>query len=185
MKSFAEILTESKKQYAFRIKLACECSKEQLADLKTALDKYSVAAISQPKETPVAKEHLGFEHIKNTRISIIDVLLDYPCNPVQVREIVRDSMGIAESHIMVTNTQQEEDALPIVPETEAVLDKDYTDGKKFDLLADLKDMLDKAETRKFEFAAKSDAKGNTTNDLPQNNKSVMGGHRIKTLRARA
>jgi len=115
MISFKQFLSESKKQYAFRIKLACDCTKEQLAELRVALDKYKVAAISEVKETPIAETHAGFEHLKNVRVSIVDLLTDYPCNPVQVREAVRDSMKIPEQYIMVSTPGQEANALPVLP----------------------------------------------------------------------
>ena len=70
MSLFSQYLAESKKQYAFRIKLACECSKEQMAKLKEVMDKYDVAAISEPKVTPIAETHTGFEHLKNVSLSI-------------------------------------------------------------------------------------------------------------------
>ena len=185
MKSFAKFLTESKKQYAFRVKLACECSKEQLAELKTALDKYSVAAMSQPKETPIAETHANFPHLKNVKLTIIDILTDYPANPVQIREMIRDVLAISESHIMVTNPQQDADALPVVPVSkEPVLTQEYEKSVNPSMLTDLKKILDDHETRRYEFAAKTDATGDTTNDLPQNNKSVMGSVRNNIPKAR-
>jgi hypothetical protein len=176
MKSFTKILTESKKQYAFRVKLAVGCSKDDLADLKSALDKYKVAAMSEPKITPIIATHMDFPHLNNVDVTIIDILTDYPANPVQIREIIRDTMKIAETHIMVTSPQSDEDAKPVEPKKGvSVIDKPYEDEKKrFDILGELKKVLDDHETRKFEFAAKSDAKPNSTNELPQNNTSIMG-----------
>ena len=185
MKPFAKFLTESKKQYAFRVKLACECSADQLADLKTALDKYSVAAMSQPKETPIAETHANFPHLKNVKLTIIDILTDYPANPVQIREMVRDVLAIAESHIMVTNAQQEADALPVPPVgDEPILTKEYEKSVDPSILVDLKKILDSHESRKYEFAANTDAKGDTTNDIPQYDKSVLGSHKTTTPKAR-
>jgi hypothetical protein len=137
MKSFIDFFMEGKKQYAFRVKLACECSKDQLTALKTALDKYKVAAISEPKNLPIADTHTGFEHLKNIEVSIIDILTDYPVNPVQIREMIRSTLGIPESHIMVRTPGEEANALPVVPEKQAVIDKDYETSKQKSMLVDL------------------------------------------------
>ena len=115
MKSFTEFLTESKKQYAFRIKLACDCSAEQLSELRTALNKYKLSAMSEVKSTPIAETHENFEHLKNFKLNIIDVLVDYPANPVQIREMVRDSLKISEAYIMVMSPGEEANALPVAP----------------------------------------------------------------------
>lgn len=196
MKSFANFLTESQKQYAFRIKLACECSKEQMEALKTALDKYKVAAISEPKETPIAETHTGFEHLKNVKISIIDVLTNYPCNPVQIREIIRGALTIPESHIMVTTTGEEANALPVVPlSDEPLLNQEElskADAKPQELVGDkhvaslLKDLA-KTKHGGIQYkgvndkilAKKSPAekRAQTTNDLPDAKAAMMGSRK--------
>jgi hypothetical protein len=204
MKSFAQFLTESKKQYAFRIKLACDCDKEKMENIKTALDKYRVSAISEPKSTPVAEKHRGFEHLKNVSINIIDILTDYPCSPVQIREIVRDCLSIPESHIMVTSPGEEANALPVaaVNDKKALLDTEELspadpkvqdmvgDKKVASLLADLakvkhggeqyKGVNDaiQAKTPYREKAAK------TTNDLPAGNKSMIGHRKMPRMTVR-
>jgi hypothetical protein len=202
MKSFAEFLMESKKQYAFRVKLACECTNEQMAALKTALDKYRLSAISEPKETPIAETHRGFEHLKNVKVSIIDVMVDYPANPVQIREMVRDSMNIAESHIMVLSPGEEANALPVAPinKGKALLDtpelsppdpkaQDEVGLKK---LASLLKELNKDKHGGIQYKGVNDeiqakspykekpAKFNT--DLPVGDKSPMGNRKQSNLR---
>lgn len=186
MKLFAEFLTESKKQYAFRIKLACECDKTRMAELKNALDKYKVSAMTEPKKTPIAKTHMDFPHLKNIEVTVIDVLTDYPANPVQIREMIRDMMGIDETHIMVTSPQSDEDAMPVPMQNdkEALLATDYPTEKKSNILADLKKVLDDHESRKYEFAAKSEADGKTTNDLPTGDKSPIGSKRTNVPKGR-
>lgn len=204
MKSFAKFLTESKKQYAFRVKLACECSKEQLAEVKSALDKYKVAAMSEPKETPIAETHIGFEHLKNVRISIIDILTDYPANPVQIREAIRDAMRISEALIMVTTPGQEANALPIVPvnSDKALLDTEElspADPKAHDLvgLKRLEVMLKELDKEKHggtqykgvndDILAKAphaEKKATFNTDLPVGNKSMMGNRNMPKLKVR-
>ena len=202
MKSFAKFLTENKKQYAFRVKLACECTKDQLAELKVALDKYKVAAMSEPKSGPIAETHTNFEHLKNVRITTLDILTDYPANPVQIREMVRDSMKISEAYIMVTTPGEEANALPIAPVNadKALLDTpelSAPDPKAQELvgLKRLEAMLKDVESHdgiqykgvndeiqvKAPFKEKP-AKFNT--DLPAGNKGPMGQTKIAMAKGR-
>jgi hypothetical protein len=71
--------------------------------------------MSEPKQTPIAETHTNFEHLKNVRITTLDILTDYPANPVQIREMIRDSMKISEAYIMVSTPGEEANALPIAP----------------------------------------------------------------------
>ena len=178
MKSFSEFLMESKKQYAFRVKLACECSKEDMAALKVALDKYKVAAISEPKGLPIATTHSGFEHLTNIPITIIDILTDYPANPVQIREMIRDTMGVAESHIMVRTPGEEANAMPVVQQKEAVLDKDYEKAKEKSMLVDLDAVFKDHESIEYPFAAETEADGKTTESLPVGKDSPIGSKKV-------
>ena len=184
MKSFSKFLMESKKQYAFRVKLACECSKEQLAALKTALDKYKVSAISEPKSTPIATSHSGFEHLNNVELTIIDILTDYPANAVQIREMIRDSLGIPESHIMVRTPGEEANALPVVQQKEAVLDKDYEKSKDPSMLVDLDSLFKDHKSIEYPFAAKSDATVKSSNDMPTGTVSPVGSRKTQFVKVK-
>jgi hypothetical protein len=199
MKSFTAFLTESKKQYAFRVKLACECTADDMTALKAALDKYKVAAISQLKETPIAETHIGFEHLKNVKVSIIDVLTDYPANPVQIREMIRDTLHVSESYIMVTTPGQEANAYP-VPEVNgdgALLNRSEmspADPSAHEMvgLQRLEAMLKEMGDDRYEGtqykgvndgiqASKpfKEKKAQTTNDLPAGKMSPVGTHKNK------
>lgn len=144
-----------------------------MSNLKKALSKYDLAAMGEVKQTPIAETHIGFEHFKNIKLSIIDVLTNYPANPIQIQELVRDHLGISEAHIMVTTPGEEANAMPVQPQQ--ALGKDYPKAKTMDLISDLAKNLSSHKSIKYPFAAKSDAKGATTNDLPQGNTSPIRG----------
>lgn len=202
MKSFAEFLTESKKQYAFRIRLACECTTESLANLRIALNKYKLSAMGEPKTSPIAETHTGFEHIKNTQITVIDVLTDYPANPVQIRELARDAMKISEAYIMVLSPGEDANALPVVPVNadKALLDThemSAPDPKAHELvgLQRLESMLAELNKDKHEGIqykgindeiqvkqAHKEKRAKTTNDLPMGNTSPVGGRKMPSVR---
>ncbi len=51
MKSFTEYLTESKKTYEFKIKVAGDLSEDFSSDLNTAMEKFSVVKLGKGKLT--------------------------------------------------------------------------------------------------------------------------------------
>lgn len=171
MISFRNYLMENKKQYAFNVRLACECTKESIETLKTALDKFGLAGISKHKESPVAETHRGFEHVKNVRLTTFTIMTDYPATPVQIQSMIKDYMNVDESLIMVSTPGEDEIAAPVVPQE--ALGKDYEEAKEKSMLVDLESALD-VETTEFEFAEDSKEKGETTNDLEQGNESPIG-----------
>jgi CHAT domain-containing protein len=170
MISFSDYFLDNKKQYSFNIKVAGECSKEQVSKFEKSLAKIGLAAISQPKTTPVAETHTGFEHVKNTEITLISIVTNYPATPAQIQEMVKDSMSISDSLIMVTTPIQDEIAMPVVIEKEV---KDKKEANSTSMLTNL-EMILKQKTTEFEFAKNSNEKGKTSNDLPQGKISPIG-----------
>lgn len=179
MISFKQILSESKKQYSFRIKLACECSTENLAALKASLSKYDLAAISEVKETPIAETHTEFPSFKNIKLSIFDVLTNYPATSIQIREVVRESFRLPEDHIIVRTPGEEANIAPVVKQE--ALGKDYPKSDKPNLLADLAKTLKDHKSIEYPYADKTAEKlqAKTTNDLPAGTASPVGTHQNK------
>lgn len=78
MKSFADYLTEGKKTYSFRIKVAGDLAEDFQDRLKAALEKYSIATMSKGKKTPIQEAHMDFPGLKNTHVTTFDVEVYYP-----------------------------------------------------------------------------------------------------------
>ena len=53
MKSFKEYLTESKRVYEFKVKIAGNCPKDCASQIKTALSQFHVESCSAGKSTPI------------------------------------------------------------------------------------------------------------------------------------
>jgi hypothetical protein len=175
MRSLQEYLTESAKQYMFRIRLACDCDMDKL---KTALAKFDVAAMSEPKRLPITQKAFGFDHLDNPEIHIVDVSTNYPCTPTELSAAFNE-VGVPASMVMVTTLNQEVLVAPIgseAKENEAILDKDLPKNTYPQILADLEQAVAKKEPGKYQYtyAAKKTSSGSTTNDLPQGNKSPVG-----------
>jgi hypothetical protein len=178
MKRFISYLAESEKKYGFRAKVAVDVSKEQMESLKTALARWNLEAISEPKRLPIAEDHTGFSHLKNVPIYIVDMVVTYPCTPAEMQAAIHEATEIPMSHIMVLTPQQEILAAPMVPQSdEPLLTSSYPEQKAPQLLADLANAL-KTKSIDYPFAVPP-KKGETTNDIPQYNTSPMGTNRNK------
>ena len=129
MKSFKEYLTESKKVYEFKIKIAGDCPKDCAKKIKEALAQYSVASCSSGKSTPIQESNVDFPEIKNIGMTVFDVCTNYPATSLQIRDAVSASLKKTLSEIKVRNLAEEKEmeinAEHAEKSGEALLGKDY------------------------------------------------------------
>lgn len=129
MKSFKEYLTESKKVYEFKIKIAGDVGKDVAKKIKEALDCYKVESCSAGKRLPIAETHTDFPEIKNTSVTIFDVCLAYPTTSQVVRAALAERLKVSADLLRVRNLKEEEEiALNHAHDEksgEALLNKDY------------------------------------------------------------
>jgi hypothetical protein len=150
MKSFKEYLTESKKVYEFKVKIAGKCPDDCAKLIKSALAKYSVESCSPGKRTPIQERYEDFPNLSNVEMTIFDVTTAYPATSLQVRASVSDGANVPLSNVVVRNLAEElELEINHVNDEksgEALLDKPYKDtdnqgivGQKhaFSMLKDL------------------------------------------------
>ena len=78
MKSFSDILIESKKTYSFLIKVAGELPENCEAQLKTSLERFSIESISSMKKTPIQESPLDFPTLKNMEVQTWEIAVNYP-----------------------------------------------------------------------------------------------------------
>lgn len=109
MKSFKEYLTESKKTYDFKIRIAGTCPKDSTASIKSALSEFDVAGCSSGKSTPIQETQLEFPEIKNCSVTIFDVSTNYPTTSVVVQSKIAEALKIANSNIKVRTVKEEEE----------------------------------------------------------------------------
>lgn len=128
MKSFTEYLTESKKVYEFKVKLAGDYEKAAEA-IKLALAPYKVESCSAGKRLPIAETHADFPNHKNTNVTIFDVCTAYPTNSATVRALIADKCRCTLESVKVRTPMEEaEIALNHAHDEksgEALLGKDY------------------------------------------------------------
>ena len=137
MKSFKQYLTESKKEYKFRIKYAGTLTDSQLDRIELALGKYSVVDMSKPKVTPIQEHPMDFQTLKNSEVSLIDVTVNYPSTSEIIRNELQEYAAIHGSHLLVMNAEHPEEIereeaakVPDDQEYKPLLDSEYEDKKQ-------------------------------------------------------
>ena len=116
MKSFTEILNESKRVYEFKIGIAGELPEECETSIKTCLAKYSIVELSAPKKTPIQERPLDFPQLENTEVHYYNVSLNYPTTPDVLQEYIGDCCGIDQSHIIVRRPGEMQEKYQEMPE---------------------------------------------------------------------
>ena len=109
MKSFKEYLTESKKVYEFKIKIAGDCPKDCAAKIKEALACYNVESCSQGKSSPITEKQVDFPKLENVGATIFDVCLTYPVINAQIREAVAKKLKIPMAALRVRSKYEEQE----------------------------------------------------------------------------
>jgi hypothetical protein len=109
MKSYKEYLTESKKTYDFKIKIAGDCPEDCVTKIKEALSPFKLESCSTGKRTPITEKQIDFPQLENVGVTIFDVALNYPTTSIQVREAVANKLAIVPANIRVRNEQEEEE----------------------------------------------------------------------------
>ena len=126
MKTFKEYLTESKKVYNFKVKVAGEIPENFETDLKSRMEKYKVVNFNKMKTTPVQKVPLDFPELTNKEVTVYEVILEYPVTGPELIKEIKD-MGLTETCFRVRGSEEpsEIDQLSLDDEqsNEALLDE--------------------------------------------------------------
>lgn len=107
MKSFKDYLTESKRVYEFKVKIAGECPKDCTARIKAALSPFQVESCSAGKRTPIQERQEDFPGQSNISMTIFDVKTSYPATSMQVRDAIAAKSGVGIGSVCVRNLAEE------------------------------------------------------------------------------
>ena len=197
MKNFKEYLTESKKQYDFRVKIAGEVTTEQEEHMKRALGRFTVADTLQSlkkTQTPIQALPLDFPQLRNCEVNIYEVTLDYPTTQQELTEYLSTELGVSKQKLVVRRPgEPSEEYQHEEPKREGALlnDPDYKEagspqfedyyGDKYNsgFVKELNDLLKLQRKERGEVipTPKSDDimknPGQTLNDIPAGTKSVF------------
>ena len=187
MKSFKDYLTESKRTYDFKVKIAGEFTTEQEEALKTLLNKYQVVGFKKAAKTPVQSLPLDFPRISNAEVNVFEVSLDYPVASHELQYYLGNGLRINEQAIVVRRPGEpsEEYQEPQAQREGALLnDSEYKESPNVDSsqyygdkynASFVKALNDDLKAKREERGEKipTEGKAQTTNDLPQNVKSPV------------
>lgn len=191
MKNFLQHLNEVQKTYEFKIKIANIDPSDSMDRLETALDAYGLESISKPKRLPIAKEVQDFVNLGPTEVYLVDVVLTYPVNDEQLRQLVSERWGVPLGNIVVVPKNHPEELwrnnegeLRQYKQGEAVLDKPYEKTETIDEATKVDSLLKELKPAKFDIAGNDKADGKTTNDIKGDTKSPVGStqNKIPTIK---
>jgi hypothetical protein len=107
MKSYKEYLTESKKIYEFKVKIAGDHPDNAVEQIKGSLSQFHCSKVSKGITTPIQERHSEFPEHKNVGMTIYDVTTDYPATSLQIRDMVATGLGVTHSHVIVRSLAEE------------------------------------------------------------------------------
>jgi hypothetical protein len=96
MKTFKEYLSESKKTYSFKVKIAGDLPENFADDLKARLENRGIMQFEQMKTTPVKELPHDFPELKNMEVHTFDVMTEYPLTTTEIEKEIFE-MGCCEA----------------------------------------------------------------------------------------
>jgi hypothetical protein len=102
MKTFKDYLTESKKVYSFKVKVAGDVPENFQDNLKKCLEKYQVVTFDK-MTTPIQETPMDFPEVTNRAITVYDLVLEYPITGPEIAAYVKEQ-GVPEEFFRVRNS---------------------------------------------------------------------------------
>lgn len=111
MKSFKHYLTESKKIYEFKVKIAGDLPQGFDKALKLSLSKFNVESMSKATRTPIQESPVDFPGVKHKEVSLFSIGLSYPTISPIVKQAITQILNIDESCVLVRTAGEESEAM--------------------------------------------------------------------------
>jgi hypothetical protein len=184
MRSFKELLTESKKTYEFKIGVAGPLPEGFEDRMETSLKKFNVSNMSSGKKTPIQERPLDFPQLQNMEVTYFEVAVEYPTTSQVLQEYVGRCCGVQQAYIIVRNANDPREEYQDMDDTapyEAMLTKEYMGGESAQaevagnrVMSLLKE-LETARKENEHNGAAGAPKGKSKDiDKTENTKSTMG-----------
>ena len=186
MRSFTELLNESKKTYQFKIGVAGPLPEGFEDTLETILKKYGANNLTSGKKTPIQERPLDFPQLQNMEVTYFEVEVNYPTTTQVLQEYIGKCCGLDQSYIIVRNPnepqEQYQQAAQEKSETyEPMLTKEDMGGESAqkdvggDRVMELLKELEKARKESENDPTEGTPKGESKDiDEKQNTKSPVG-----------
>lgn len=104
MKTLKEYLTENKKVYSFKVKVAGDIPENFQEGLKKSLEKYQIVTLEK-MTTPIQENPMDFPELTNKEVTIYDLVVEYPITAPEISNFVKD-MGVAEECFRVRGSSE-------------------------------------------------------------------------------
>ena len=185
MRSFKELLTESKKTYEFKIGVAGPLPEGFEDSMETSLKKFKVLNMTAGKKTPIQERPLDFPQLQNMEVTYFETELEYPTTSQVLQEYIAKCCKCDQAYIIVRNAndpreeyQETKDDAPY----EAMLTKEDMGGEtaQEDVAGDrVMSLLKELETarKENEHSGAENAPVGESSDIGdvENTKAVVGG----------
>lgn len=129
MKTFREYLAESKKEYAFKVKVCGDIPENFLNDLKSRLVNCGECKCNEGKKMPVSNLPLDFPEVKDCDVTVYEVTTEYPITPQEISKHIKEMNCCAEGTYTVKNaadpTEMEQEQMMLEKSGESLLGSDY------------------------------------------------------------
>lgn len=182
MKPYQEYIASLNKVYEYRVKIAGTNPKGEVMErIKHAVDAYEVDTVTSPKSVPI-QEHRDFPKLGPCECWTFEIAVKYPTTANQIRQLIKERAGINPECICVYDKNaydfNEEFEAHGKDHEGALLDQDElkADASGQDLVGQSRrdSLLKELGSRTYEFAAKGEADGKTTNEVPAGSESPVG-----------
>jgi hypothetical protein len=94
MKSLKEYLTENKKVYSFKVKVAGDLPEKFEENFKKSIEKYDIVTFEK-MTTPIQENPMDFPELSNKEVTIFDLVVNYPVTSPELVNFIRE-MGMDE-----------------------------------------------------------------------------------------
>lgn len=102
MKTFHSYLSESTREFSFRVKTLVEIDDVFLDKMERALRKYNVIDVSAPKRTAAQKNPMDFPHVDGlSEVYMVDIILGVPASSLVLVQDIRNQIAMPEGQIVV------------------------------------------------------------------------------------
>jgi len=136
MSEFARYLSESIKEYNYKIKVAGDLDKDFANRLETACQKFEVKKLSAGKKTPIQEMPLDFPSLKNLQVTIYELITAYPVSAHELKEYLAYYLNLPKNQIVVKKpgepSEEYQDEMKNKPSEfkSKLLDIEYGDAPK-------------------------------------------------------
>lgn len=174
MKSFAEYLTESKKTYEFKIKIAGDLSEGFSSELQSAMEKFAVVKMGKGKRTPIQEVPLDFPTLKNSHVTVFDLEISYPTTPQVLETYICQVCGCPAGNVVVrtANAPSEEYQKQLEEKTENILGEPETATEEGQALVGEKHISSFLKDIASHAKAKSEQPKEKANPMPEPGASI-------------